>query len=47
MVGMNIDKDLMAKMYVEMGEINKRISEEFNPTELRNYLDMEVEMSGN
>jgi hypothetical protein len=48
MVGMKkVDKLSMAKGYVEMGEINSKISEEFNVAELKEYLEMEVEMSGN
>jgi hypothetical protein len=47
MVGMKkIDKDQMAQGYVEMAEINKRISEEFNPSELKRYLEMEEGMNG-
>jgi hypothetical protein len=45
MVGMlKIDKEKMAKAYVEMGAINLSISEEYNQTELKEYLEMEVEL---
>jgi hypothetical protein len=50
MVGMKkrkerIDKEAMKKAYVEMGKINSTISEEFNVTELKSYLEMEVRLS--
>lgn len=41
-----IDKELMGNMYVEMGAINVSISEEFNPTELKCYLEMEEGLNG-
>jgi len=39
-----IDKEMMAKAYVEMGEINLSISEEYNSVELKEYLEKEAGM---
>lgn len=43
---LNLDKEMMAKAYVEMGKINSSISEEFNISELKTYLEMEARING-